>query len=193
MRRRHAVFLDRDGVLNQTVFRDGKPRPPMDAASLILTPGAASQMMDLRELGFILICVTNQPDIARGLTTFEAVEAINDRVRFELALDDLFMCPHDGKDQCGCRKPKPGMLLAAADKWGIDLPASWMIGDRAGDIAAGRAAGCGTVFIDLSHDEPRPDPPADYSCPSLSGAVRIIKGVTISHEKRKRFEGEIVR
>jgi D-glycero-D-manno-heptose 1,7-bisphosphate phosphatase len=193
VRRRQAVFLDRDGVLNLAVVDAGRPRPPANAAALVLTPGAASMMMELRELGFLLICVTNQPDIARGSRTLASVEAMNDRVRFELALDDLLMCPHDGPDGCPCRKPKPGLLLQAADRWGLVLPTSWMVGDRAGDVGAGQAAGCRTVFIDMGYQEPKPDPPADYACGSLLSAVRIIKGATISNESRSRFEGKIVR
>ena len=190
---RRAVFLDRDGVLNQSRIVDGVPRPPADAASMILTPGAASLMMELRELGFLLVCVTNQPDIARGAVAAASVEAINDRIRFELALDDVLTCPHDDADGCACRKPKPGLLIMAADRFGIDLPSSWMVGDRAKDVAAGRAAGCRTVFIDLGGLEPKPDPPADHACGSLLAAVRFIKRITIQNESPKRFEGEIVR
>jgi D-glycero-D-manno-heptose 1,7-bisphosphate phosphatase len=190
---RRAVFFDRDGVLNQAVVVDGKPRPPADAASLVVTFGAAALMAELKELGFRLICVTNQPDVARGTRTMANVEAMNDKVRFELALDDLYCCPHDDADGCRCRKPKPGLILAAAEKWSLDLPSCWMVGDRAGDVGAGRAAGCRTVFIDLGHREPRPDPPADHDCRSLLEAVQLIKGATVHHDARNRFEGEIVR
>jgi D-glycero-D-manno-heptose 1,7-bisphosphate phosphatase len=150
-------------------------------------------MLELKEFGFVLVCVTNQPDIARGTRTAENVGAMNDKVRLTLALDDLFCCPHDGPDGCPCRKPKPGMLLAAAEKWNIDLPSSWMVGDRAGDVAAGRAAGCRTVFIDRGYAEPKPEPPADHSCGSLLESVQFIKRESLSHEIHKRFEGEIVR
>jgi D-glycero-D-manno-heptose 1,7-bisphosphate phosphatase len=193
MRRRRAVFLDRDGVLNQAVIMDGRPRPPADAASMILTPGAASLMMDLREIGFFLICVTNQPDVARGTRTMESVMAMNDRVRFELTLDDVLTCPHDDADDCACRKPKPGLILEAADRWSLDLPSSWMVGDRAGDVGAGQAAGCRTILIDLGHDEPKPVPPADYTCGSLLEAVTIIRRVTFHDENPDRFAGKIVR
>jgi D-glycero-D-manno-heptose 1,7-bisphosphate phosphatase len=188
-----AVFLDRDGVLNQAVVVDGRPRPPADAQSLAIAVGAKSLLLGLKELGFVLICVTNQPDVARGTRTMENVQAMNDKVRFELPLDDLLFCPHDAADQCGCRKPKPGLLVAAADKWGIDLPSSWMVGDRAGDVGAGRAAGCRTVFIDLGYDEPKPSPTADFVCRSLAEAGNIIREVSACHESNIRFKGEIVR
>lgn len=190
---RKAVFFDRDGVLNQAVVVDGRPRPPADAASMVITVGAVGLLLSLKELGYTLICVTNQPDVARGTRTEQNVKSMNDKVRFELALDDVFICTHDSPDQCDCRKPKPGMLLKAADKWSLDLPSCWMVGDRAGDVGAGRAAGCRTVFIDFDYDEPKPDPPADFVCGNLVEAVTIIKEVSLRHEKPSRFKGQIVR
>jgi len=169
-----AVFLDRDGVLNQAVVRDGRPYPPAGPESLVITAGADEALGELRRLGFMLVCVTNQPDIARGARSMTEVEAMNRKVREELKLDGLLMCPHDNPDRCSCRKPQPGLLLEAGRKWDLDLAASWMIGDRAGDVAAGRAAGCRTIFIDLDYADPKPEPAADHVCRSLSEAVRII-------------------
>ena len=169
-----AVFLDRDGVLNMAVVRDGKPYPPADAASLILAKGANQALTALRSVGFRLICVTNQPDLARGSRTVENVAAMNQKVMDLLPLDDLLCCPHDNQDRCSCRKPKPGMLLKAAAKWSLDLDRSWMIGDRASDVGAGRTAGCRTIFIDHGYAEGGPEPPADFNCPSLSEAVEVV-------------------
>ncbi|MDR0356610.1 MAG: HAD-IIIA family hydrolase [Deltaproteobacteria bacterium] len=193
MRLRKAVFFDRDGVLNQAVVENGRPRPPADVRDMVITRGASGVMFELKELGFALICVTNQPDVARGTQTLANVKAINDRVKFELALDDLFVCLHDDADECSCRKPKPGLILSAAEKWNIDLPSSWMVGDRAGDVLAGRAAGCRTIFIDFGYAEAKADPPADYVCGSLVEAGRIIKKASLTHESHQRFKGEIVR
>jgi D-glycero-D-manno-heptose 1,7-bisphosphate phosphatase len=190
---RKAVFFDRDGVLNQAVVVDGRPKPPEDVNSLVITVGAVGLLLSLKELGFTLICVTNQPDLARGTRTEENVRAMNDKVRFALALDDLFVCGHDNPDGCDCRKPKPGLLLKAADKWSVDLPSSWMVGDRAGDVGAGRAAGCRTVFIDYDYKEPKPEPPADFVCRSLVEAVNIIKEVGLRYDSPSRFKGKIVR
>jgi D-glycero-D-manno-heptose 1,7-bisphosphate phosphatase len=170
-----AVFLDRDGVLNRAVVMDGRPYPPADATSLVITDGAGEALLELRRLGFLLICVTNQPDIARGTRNFEDVEDMNRKVREQLSLDDLLMCPHDNSDYCCCRKPQPGLLLEAGRKWGLDLARSWMIGDRAGDVTAGRAAGCRTIFIDCGYAEAKPSPTADYNCHSLPEAVAFIK------------------
>jgi D-glycero-D-manno-heptose 1,7-bisphosphate phosphatase len=170
-----AVFFDRDGVLNLAVIREGRPYPPADASSTIMLPGAGDLLSGLKHAGFLLICVTNQPDVARGIRSMSDVEAVHCKVREHLPLDDLFMCPHDDGDDCLCRKPKPGRLLEAGRKWGLDLRRSWMVGDRAGDIAAGKAAGCRTIFLDCGYAEAKPDPPADYSCRNLSEAVSFIK------------------
>jgi D-glycero-D-manno-heptose 1,7-bisphosphate phosphatase len=190
---RKAVFFDRDGVLNQAVVVDGRPRPPADAQSMVITIGAVGLLLSLKELGFTLICVTNQPDIARGTRTVANVKAMNDKVLFELALDDIFVCPHDNADNCGCRKPKPGLLLMAADKWSIDLPSSWLVGDRSGDVGAGQAVGCRTIFIDYDYKEPKPEPPADFVSRNLFESINIIKEVSCHYENHKRFKSEIIR
>ena len=147
---RAAVFLDRDGVLNNTVVRDGVSHPPADAESMIVTSRAADAVARLKAGGYLCICVTNQPDIARGTRTLDNVLAMNEKIRRLVPLDDLYYCPHDGKDACLCRKPKPGMLVAAAEKWGVSLPSSWMIGDRSTDVLAGKAAGCKTILVSSS-------------------------------------------
>ncbi|MDR1520298.1 MAG: HAD family hydrolase [Planctomycetota bacterium] len=172
---RPAVFLDRDGVLNLVALKAGKPHPPADAASLTPTPGAPALLARLKKMGFVLICVTNQPDFARGARTLANIEAMNRKVRESLPLDDLLTCLHDGPDNCACRKPKPGLLLEAAGKWGVDLSASWMVGDRASDVAAGRAAGCRTIFLAFGYAERPPEPAADFTCGDLAAAVDIIE------------------
>lgn len=147
MNKRRAVFLDRDGVLNETVMINGISCPPLDVDALELTPGAEEAVRLLRAAGYLCVCVTNQPDVARGLRTRDNVEQINDRIQKALALDDMFVCYHDNQDNCACRKPRPGMLLAAAEKWDIDLAGSWMVGDRQKDVEAGNTAGCRSILI----------------------------------------------
>lgn len=174
-----AVFLDRDGVLNRAVVRGGRPYPPASLAELEILPGVAQALEQLRERGFRLIGVTNQPDVARGTQTREVVEAINARLIAELSLDEIRVCYEDGDDAV-CRKPNPGMLLEAAQQHSIDLPASYLVGDRWRDIEAGRRAGCRTVFIDRGYDERRPDPPAGKTVADLPSAVNWILAQPLS-------------
>jgi D-glycero-D-manno-heptose 1,7-bisphosphate phosphatase len=150
---RRAVFLDRDGVINAAVVRDGRPYPPSSVDEVEVLPGAEEACNRLRAAGFDLVVVTNQPDIARGTQTFEAVHRINNALLAALPLDEVVVCPHDDDDDCDCRKPRPGMLLAAAQRRGIDLSTSFMVGDRWRDVEAGIRAGCRTVFIDRDYDE----------------------------------------
>ena len=140
-----AVFLDRDGVLNRAVVRDGKPYPPPSVGEMEIVEGAAASLARLKELGFLLLVVTNQPDVARGTQTIETIEAMHDSMRRTLPLDDFLVCPHDDRDLCDCRKPRPGLLFQGQAKYGIDLGRSFMVGDRWRDIDAGRAAGCRTA------------------------------------------------
>jgi D-glycero-D-manno-heptose 1,7-bisphosphate phosphatase len=169
---RRAVFLDRDGVLNAAVVRGGVPYPPSDADEVEVLPGVEEACRSLREAGFELVVVTNQPDIARGTQTPEAVQRINQALLAALPLDAVMVCPHDDADGCACRKPKPGMLVEAARSRGIDLAASFMVGDRWRDVEAGVRAGCGTVFVDRGYDEPSAHP--DVSVSDLGEAAKWI-------------------
>jgi D-glycero-D-manno-heptose 1,7-bisphosphate phosphatase len=167
---RRAVFLDRDGVLNAAVVRDGRPYPPSTLSEMSLLPGVEEACYRLKEAGFLLIVVTNQPDIARATTSSNEVDAINSALKSRLDLDEVSVCPHDDADGCDCRKPKPGLLFAAAQRWNINLPASFMVGDRWRDVEAGRAAGCRTVFLDYGYAERRPQSP-DIATTSLAAVV----------------------
>jgi D-glycero-D-manno-heptose 1,7-bisphosphate phosphatase len=148
-----AVFLDRDGVLNRAIVQNGKPYPPSSLDELEILPGVPEALTRLRAAGFRLIVVTNQPDVARGKQTREAVEAIHAALQAQLRLDEFRVCYHDDADGCACRKPASGMLLDAAKDADLDLPASFMIGDRWRDIEAGRRAGCTTILIDCHYAE----------------------------------------
>ncbi len=139
---RKAVFLDRDGVINRTIFRNGKPRAPDRVEEFELFPGVPEAVARLRAAGFLIVVVTNQPDVARGWQTRANVEAMNEIVQSRLGVDGLKVCYHVDADGCPCRKPLPGMLVEAAAELGIDFGSSYMVGDRRGDIEAGRAAGC---------------------------------------------------
>jgi D-glycero-D-manno-heptose 1,7-bisphosphate phosphatase len=160
---RRAVFLDRDGVLDAALVRDGVPRPPGDVDEVEVLPGVEEACSRLRTAGFDLIVVTNQPDIARGTQTPEAVRRINEALLAVLPLDEIVVCPHDDADGCTCRKPKPGMLVEAAQRRGIDLSTSFMVGDRWRDVEAGVRAGCRTVYVDRGYHERSVQPDVSVS------------------------------
>jgi D-glycero-D-manno-heptose 1,7-bisphosphate phosphatase len=178
---RRAVFLDRDGVINRAIVRDGKPCPPSGLAELEILPGVPDALEHLRQAGYLLIVVTNQPDVARGTTPRTVVEDINETLQSRLPLDEFRTCYHDGADNCDCRKPRPGSLLAAARAHGIDLGASYMIGDRWRDTEAGQRAGCRTIFIDYGYCESQPEY-FDFRAESLAEAARIILEQEQTHE-----------
>lgn len=169
-----AVFLDRDGVLNQALVRDGKPYPPASVAELEIVPDAATSLRSLKELGFLLLVVTNQPDVARGKQSRDVVLLIHKALRAVLPIDDFLTCFHDDCDECACRKPRPGLLLEAAERYGLDLRASFLIGDRWRDVDAGNAVGCRTIWIDCGYRERGPSAPPDARVQSLAEASRWI-------------------
>jgi len=171
---KRAVFLDRDGVLNQQTVRDGVPYPPARLEEVVIPPGTKTALGRLKDEGFALIAITNQPDVRRGNTSFAMVEQVHRYLADSLPLDDIFVCCHDDNDNCGCRKPKPGLLLEAARKYDVSLPASFMVGDRWRDVDAGAAAGCKTVLIDYGYTEQPPKQRPDASVSSLREAVDWI-------------------
>jgi D-glycero-D-manno-heptose 1,7-bisphosphate phosphatase len=168
-----AVFLDRDGVLNANIERDGKQVAPTTLAQFHVLPGVAEAVNQLKAAGFLTVVVTNQPDVATGRTPLATVEAMHDILRARMPLDAIKVCLHTDKDKCRCRKPLPGMLLEAAAELDIDLRASFMVGDRWRDTQAGLAAGCHTIFVDYGHFQESPHQP-DRSVRSLPEAVSFI-------------------
>jgi D-glycero-D-manno-heptose 1,7-bisphosphate phosphatase len=171
--RRRAVFLDRDGVVTRCEVRNGKPYALRSLKGFRLLPGVRVAIEKLKRAGFLVIIVTNQPDIGNGLVDPAVVAVMHDRLRSRLPLDEIRMCPHRQDENCSCRKPKPGMLTAAARKWGINLKKSFMVGDRWGDIVAGQVVGCYTIFINRGYSEPQTATP-DNCATSLGSATRII-------------------
>lgn len=170
---KRAVFLDRDGVINEAIVRGGKPFPPSQIRELRILPGVKAALLQLRGAGFRLIVITNQPDVARGTQTRECVEGMNAWLKSNLPLDEFRVCYHDDADECHCRKPAPGLLLNAAADWHLDLGESFMVGDRWRDVEAGRRAGCTTIFIDAGYTERPPDDP-DFRVKSLGEAADKI-------------------
>ena len=175
---RKAVFLDRDGVINHAIVKDGKPYPPQNVAAVTIPSDASSALTQLSEAGFLLIVITNQPDVARGLVSRDSVEEINHFLASCLPIDDTYTCFHDNHDLCLCRKPKPGSLLTAAQTHQIDLQQSYMIGDRWVDMEAGQQAGCKTIFIDHGYAEQLPTK-MDFCVKTLTQATQLILGETI--------------
>jgi D-glycero-D-manno-heptose 1,7-bisphosphate phosphatase len=161
-----GVFLDRDGVLNEVRMDGDVASTPLSVAELRIYPDARPQLERLRDAGFALIVVSNQPDIARGSLARSALEAINRSLRDALPVDAVYVCPHDTRDACDCRKPKPGLILRGAEDIGVDLNLSCLIGDRWVDIAAARAAAIDGILLHRSWSwEPTSlgAPPADLN------------------------------
>lgn len=168
-----AIFLDRDGVINKLIIREGKAQAPYTLEEFALYPGVVEALKIIKDSGYLAIIVTNQPDVARGWVKKESVELVNAKIQELLPIDDIKICFHTNGDNCVCRKPLPGMLLEAAKYWDIDLKASFMVGDRYGDVSAGVQAGCKTILIgagDVQGDHPSPD----YKAELLIDAVKYF-------------------
>lgn len=169
-----AVFLDRDGVLNRAIIRGGKPYPPANLGELEILPDVPDALAALKRCGFLLLVVTNQPDVARGSQQRAVVESIHEALRTALPIDDFFVCYHDDGDACSCRKPKPGLLLQAGGRYRLDLNSSYLIGDRWRDIEAGQAAGCSAVWINRGYAEREPFQAPAMQVKSCMEAARWI-------------------
>ena len=177
---KRAVFLDRDGVINRSIVRDGKPYPPMRVEDFELMPGVVDACAKLKAAGFLLVVATNQPDVGRGTLAREVVEAMHAKMNAMLPLDRIEVCYDAGAahgQPSEFRKPAPGMLLRAAREMNIALAGSWMVGDRWRDIDCGVAVGCRTVFIDHDYDEPLKAQP-DFRVRSLLEAADTIIAAT---------------
>lgn len=144
-----CIFFDRDGIVNQS------PGPGYVErwADFHILPEFVDILRIVTELGYVSVIITNQRGVGRGIMTLETLEDMHRHLRstlkeqYGLELLDIFTCTHDHADNCECRKPKPGMFFAAAQKHAIDLSQSWMIGDSSKDVEAGRAAGCHTILV----------------------------------------------
>src|SRR5262249_43683559 len=147
------------GVLAVPLFRDGRSFAPRRLVDFRLYGDAAEGLAALKNAGFVLVVVTNQPDVGNGLVARGVVEEMHRRLAAALPIDRIEVCYHAQNEGCDCRKPKPGMLWRAATQLGIDCAHSLMIGDRAGDIVAGQMAGCTTIFIDHGYRDERPERP----------------------------------
>ncbi len=177
MSRRRAVFLDRDGVLNVSAVVDGVPVPPRRPEDFVLLPGVAGACRRLHDAGFVLVVVTNQPDLARGSLDPTALDAIHERLRRELPIEHIWVCPHSGAEGCPCRKPRPGMILEAAARLDLDLDHSAAVGDRWRDVEAAHRAGVRSVFVDRGYAEELTVAP-DATFTGLPEAVPYLLTIT---------------
>jgi len=166
-----AIFFDRDGVLNDIVWREGKPASPRNRDELVLADNAEGLLDGLKSQGFSLFVVTNQPDVSRGKMSPEALDEIHNRLRVELPLDDIAVCTHDNHDECLCRKPKPGLVLGLAERFGVDLSTAWLIGDQDRDVACAHAAGVKSILLARPYNSAAG---ANYVVSTLSEAVSVI-------------------
>lgn len=168
-----AIFLDRDGVINEVVFHDSvKPSSPWKFDEFRFIPKIEEPLEELKAMGFNLFIISNQPDISRGYIEMGTTERINQAIYEHLPIQEIMVCSHDDKDDCPCRKPKPGMLLELSNKWDIDLKNSFLIGDNWKDIEAGKAAGCITFLLDRTYNRAVE---ADHRVKDIDEMVGIIK------------------
>ena len=172
---RSGVFLDRDGVINRAIIRNGKPYAPDSIDSFEFLPGVLEAITSLRAAGFCLIVVTNQPDVGAGRQTRSTVEAMHDQLRVTLDVDDVRVCYHIDADECECRKPKPGMFLKAKNKHNTDMEKSWLIGDKEVDVIAANVAGIeNTILVRSGHRIDESISKARFILDSIQQAKQVI-------------------
>ena len=189
---RRAVFLDRDGVINPMIYRQAESAwdSPYTLEEFTLLPGVSDAVASIKGLGFLVIVTSNQPGVAKGRCKTEFLDALNAEMQALLSseamttLDAIYYCQHhpDGtvpelRRLCACRKPKPGLLLDAARAHDIDLPRSYMVGDRLVDVEAGRGAGCTTILVIQSPMSPGSEADrraADHVANDLVQAAELI-------------------
>jgi D-glycero-D-manno-heptose 1,7-bisphosphate phosphatase len=174
---RRALFLDRDGVLNALVRRDGRWLSPLHFDEFALLPGVARAVRVLRKAGLVALVVTNQPELTRGRLHPVELGRMHAALGRAIELDGIYVCPHRDADRCACRKPLPGLLLSAARHWHISLRASFLVGDSPKDIAAGHAAGCRTILVG----------PLD-AAQRVQATTRRLRATTVAKSKRQRAE-----
>jgi D-glycero-D-manno-heptose 1,7-bisphosphate phosphatase len=172
---KRAAFLDRDGVINASIKDHGIPIPPRSLEEVVILEGVEEAVQLLKLHNFLPIVVSNQPDVARGITSYLKVSEINRYIGEKLDIQHFYVCFHDDKDLCVCRKPLPGLIKSAATQLDLNISSSFLVGDRWRDIEAGQRAGCKTFFIDYSYPETQPESPFTRVS-SLLEAVEIMTG-----------------
>ena len=154
-----GAFLDRDGVINKVKFQKNVPMPPSRIDEIEILEGVSEAINLLTKKKFLPVVVTNQPDIARGLYSLEHVDSINQNISKLTGIKHFYVCPHDNKQLCNCRKPMPGLITQAVLDLNLTLEGSIVVGDRWRDIEAGQNLELMCYFIDYSYDEKKPKQP----------------------------------
>jgi D-glycero-D-manno-heptose 1,7-bisphosphate phosphatase len=166
--KRRGLFLDRDGIVNKAIVRNGKPYSPRTLSEFELYSHIKPIVEQARRANFLVFVVTNQPDVGRGEVSQEAVEVLHQHTLKQLPIDKIYCCFHAQDGLCNCRKPAPGLLLQAALEFNLELSQSIMIGDRWKDIVAGQAAGCRTIWFDYHYyDDAGPPVTPTYRCSTV--------------------------
>lgn len=148
-----AVFLDRDGVINKAIIKDEKAYSPRTLSEFKISKNIAEDIARIKRAGYLVIVITNQPDIARGTVKKSEVDKMSEAIRAKLDVDEILVCPHDDGDDCDCRKPRPGLILRAVSQYKIDLEKSFLVGDGWKDMGAAQAAGCRGILINAVYNQ----------------------------------------
>ena len=168
-----AIFLDRDGIINKAIIKNKKPYPPTKLSEVEPILEINNFIYSWKAKGYLIIIVTNQPDVSRGTLDKNIADQINEHLSYVINFDDIFVCYHGNDNECDCRKPKIGLFMQAKEKYDIDLSKSWMVGDRWRDVEAGKNAGCKTIFVDYGYDEKQPTN-QDYTVRNVLQVYKII-------------------
>jgi len=168
-----CVFLDRDGVLNESLVISGKPYAPTQKSEFKITNGSIDAINKIKKKGFLTIIVTNQPDLVTGKLEKHTLDFFHKKLITLMPIDDIFICAHVDRDKCSCRKPKPGLIFKAASKYNINLSKSYMIGDRWRDVDCAKEAGLRSIFIDHRYNEKLNNVP-DFTIFTIRDAINCI-------------------
>ena len=170
-----GVFLDRDGVINRAILVNGLPKSPKSVGEIEILDGVVEAVKAIKTLKLIPVVITNQPDVARNITSQNQANQINYQIGLATGIEHFYTCFHDDNDKCNCRKPAPGLIYQAVNDLSLDIQKSYLVGDRWKDISAGQAAGCKTFFIDYGYPDKKPE--GNFTrVKSLTDVVRILEG-----------------
>ena len=172
VKKRPAIFLDRDGVINKSLIKNGKPKAPLLLKDFEFINGVKKSIIELSKK-FVLVIITNQPDIKKGKLKNSTLIKMNNKIINQLKIKNIYVCPHDDDDMCKCRKPKNGLIESAIKRHNIDRTKSFLIGDRKKDIEAGIKSKLKTIYIKSNYNESKPKN-FDYTCNNLLQSLKYI-------------------